>query len=213
MRRIIVLLALIFIPLVLPASNANAGTCVCKTSASCIGPFTQTDVDTRAECADICGSGGPNDACVTSFSASATTSGSTPPKGLGAAVGVFKETGTKAGFPEGALPPEVVIGQLIKSLIILMGVIFGVLMVYAGFLWMTARGDETQIKKSKAILESATIGIIIVVAAYAITTFVVDKVISTAFQPAQAPEAQGYCTTDAQCNLLGGRCTNGVCVQ
>ncbi len=102
--------------------------------------------------------------------------------GLKGSLNMFTPVAKQAGFPEGAVPPEVIIGQLIKSLIVLMGVIFGVLMVYAGFLWMTARGTEDQIKKSKNILESATIGLVIVVAAYAITTFVVDRVINSAFQ-------------------------------
>lgn len=132
--------------------------------------------------------------------------------GLQGALKVFTPVAKQAGFPEGAVPPEVLIGQLIRSLIMLMGVIFGVLVVYAGFLWMTARGDDTQVKKSKSILESAVIGIIVVVAAYAITTFVVDRVISSAFQQSATNETP---TLDDPCANItctnGETCAAGIC--
>lgn len=73
---------------------------------------------------------------------------------------------------------EVIAGDIIKSIITLMGIIFLGLALYAGYLWMTARGKEEQTKKSKDILEEAVIGLIIVLAAYAITSFVVSRLTS-----------------------------------
>ena len=51
------------------------------------------------------------------------------------------------------------------------GVIFFVLMIYGGFLWMTARGNEQQVEKAKDLIISAVIGLIIIFAAYAITMY------------------------------------------
>lgn len=51
-----------------------------------------------------------------------------------------------------------------------LGVIFLLLMLYAGFLWMTSGGNSDQVDKAKRILTSAVIGTVIVLAAYAITT-------------------------------------------
>lgn len=64
------------------------------------------------------------------------------------------------------------IGKIIGAGLSLIGVLFLVLMIYAGFRWMIARGDETEVEKAKRLIEAAITGLIIVVAAYAITKFV-----------------------------------------
>ena len=62
-------------------------------------------------------------------------------------------------------------------LISLLGIIFVVLMVYAGFLWMTARGEKDQVTKAKDIIRNSIIGLIIIMTAYAITGFVVSRIV------------------------------------
>ncbi|MFA7365039.1 MAG: hypothetical protein WCZ12_01605 [Patescibacteria group bacterium] len=64
------------------------------------------------------------------------------------------------------------IGIVIGAILSFIGVIFMVLIVYAGFSWMTARGNDQQVEKAKNLIFRAIIGLIIVLAAYAITTFV-----------------------------------------
>lgn len=61
---------------------------------------------------------------------------------------------------------------LITPALALIGVIFLVLMIYAGFLWMTARGAEKQVTQAKDLMIQAIIGVIIISAAYAVTTFI-----------------------------------------
>ncbi len=65
------------------------------------------------------------------------------------------------------------VGSFIAAALGLLGVVLVVLIVYAGFIWMTAQGNEEKIKKAKGMITSAVIGIIIIFAAYAITQFVV----------------------------------------
>ncbi len=65
------------------------------------------------------------------------------------------------------------VGGIIKIAMTLVGTLFLALTVYAGFLWMTASGNEEQVTKATNILKMAVIGLIIVVAAYGITAFVV----------------------------------------
>ena len=67
------------------------------------------------------------------------------------------------------------LGTVIGAAMSLVGVVFFVLSIYAGFLWMTARGDETQAKKARDTLTMSVIGLIIVFGAYAITAFVTPK--------------------------------------
>jgi len=69
----------------------------------------------------------------------------------------------------------VLIGKFIKLLLTLVGSIFLVLVIYGGFLWMTAGGNEEQVTKAKNMIKSATIGLAIILSAYAITYFVVSK--------------------------------------
>ncbi|MFH1173455.1 MAG: hypothetical protein V1692_02910 [bacterium] len=71
--------------------------------------------------------------------------------------------------------PAKFIGQLIGAALSLLGVLFLALMVYGGYLWMTARGNEDQIKKAKEIIIAAVTGLAIVLAAYAITSFVMSN--------------------------------------
>ncbi len=69
------------------------------------------------------------------------------------------------------------IGRLIRTMLGLLGIIFLVLMVYAGFLWMTARGDDEPVTKAKDIIRQAIIGLIIVFVAYALTGFIINAVL------------------------------------
>ena len=68
------------------------------------------------------------------------------------------------------------IGQVIKVVLGFVGVIFLVLTVYAGILWMTASGNEERVTTATNILKAAVVGLVIVVAAYSITYFVTKKV-------------------------------------
>ena len=67
------------------------------------------------------------------------------------------------------------LGLVIRIALSFSGVIFLILMVYAGFLWMTARGEEAQVDKAQKLIRSAVIGLIITVGAYSITNFIVPK--------------------------------------
>lgn len=68
------------------------------------------------------------------------------------------------------------IGTIISVVLGLVGVIFLLLLIYSGFVWMTAGGDEEKIKKAKRILINATVGIIITFSAYAIAAFIMNAI-------------------------------------
>lgn len=65
-----------------------------------------------------------------------------------------------------------VVALIIKGFLGLLGVIFIILIVLAGYNWMTAAGDEEKIKKATSTIRSAIIGLLIIIAAYSITYFV-----------------------------------------
>ncbi len=64
------------------------------------------------------------------------------------------------------------LGVIIGSILSFIGVIFMLLIIYGGILWMTAMGKENQVEKAKNIIIQAVIGLVIVLAAYAITSFI-----------------------------------------
>ncbi len=87
---------------------------------------------------------------------------------------------TESGQVSGT-PPAVVVGQIISSILGILGFIFFGLTLYAGFTWMTAGGNEEKIKKAKKIITSSIIGLIIVITAYSISRFIIGQIISSLY--------------------------------
>jgi len=80
------------------------------------------------------------------------------------------EDAEETSYPETTLPQK--IGTIIGAILNFLGVIFLILMIYGGFMWMTAAGNEEQISKAQKIITAAIIGVVIVASAYAITAYV-----------------------------------------
>lgn len=59
-----------------------------------------------------------------------------------------------------------------------MGLLFFILMVYSGIVWMTARGEEDRITKARETIIAATIGLVITVSAYSVTKLVAERLIN-----------------------------------
>lgn len=108
---------------------------------------------------------------------------------LSAGLGKLDEANQTTGLSKADLGDT--IGGIIKIVLSLMGTIFLILIIYAGILWMTARGAEEQITKSKDIIRAAIIGLAIVLSAYAITYFVGSRLSGTASSGNQGAVANG----------------------
>ncbi|MDD2807261.1 MAG: hypothetical protein PHW95_01920 [Patescibacteria group bacterium] len=65
-----------------------------------------------------------------------------------------------------------VAGTIVQLFISLIGIIFISYTVYGGYLWMTAAGNEEKVSQAKKIIRDGIIGIIIILSAAAIYTFV-----------------------------------------
>lgn len=105
------------------------------------------------------------------------------------------------------------VGQMVGSIISFIGVILLLLVIYAGFLWMTSAGNEKKTEQAKNILTSAIIGLIIVLSAYAITAFIGRQLTDTGALPAPATTAG----QDTQADVYVDNCQNclpsEVCVE
>jgi len=75
--------------------------------------------------------------------------------------------------------PTSIAGTVIGAILSLVGVVFFLLIFYGGLLWMIARGNDQEVEKAKNILIAATIGLVIVLAAYAITAFIGQQLTTT----------------------------------
>jgi len=65
-----------------------------------------------------------------------------------------------------------IIATIIKVVLGFLGVIFVVLLIFAGIKYMTSGGDQEKVKDAVGQIKNAVIGLIIIVAAYSITYFI-----------------------------------------
>jgi len=70
------------------------------------------------------------------------------------------------------------VGLGINVLLSVLGIVFVVLVVYAGFLYLTSAGKEDNTKTAKKLLTQSIIGLVIIVAAYAISSYVIDALVT-----------------------------------
>lgn len=68
-----------------------------------------------------------------------------------------------------------VVARLINIIISLLGTVLLGYLLFAGYLWMTAQGDDKQVQRAKDMIKNAIIGLVIVAAAFAITNFVLGR--------------------------------------
>ncbi len=97
--------------------------------------------------------------------------------------------GTQAGYLEKDFFDVFI--AIINTVVGLLGIVFIALMIYGGYLWMIARGNEETVEKSKKLITAAVIGLIIVVSAYAISYFVVDNIGDATLRNSSAPTGSG----------------------
>ncbi len=73
--------------------------------------------------------------------------------------------------------PRVIVARVINFALLFLGVIAVGLIIYAGFLWMTSGGSEDKIDQAKRILRNAVIGLVIILSAWGIASFVLSRLL------------------------------------
>lgn len=84
----------------------------------------------------------------------------------------LEETARAAKIDQYPTNPEQAVTRIIQWVLSFVGVIFLILMIAGGFTWMTSGGNQESIAKARRTIASAAVGLIIVLSAYAITTYV-----------------------------------------
>ena len=83
--------------------------------------------------------------------------------------------GKRAGYTASQTDIYKIINLVVNVGLSILFIAFLAIMFYAGLRWMTARGNEELSGKAKNALTAGIIGLIVVLSAYAIANFVLNK--------------------------------------
>lgn len=89
------------------------------------------------------------------------------------------KSASEAGYDNTKKDLDLVVGKLIKIFISIYGIIFFILIISGGFIWMTAGGNTEKVDTARKLIINSVIGFAIAMFAYAITWFVVDVLIAS----------------------------------
>ncbi len=121
--------------------------------------------------------------------AARATSSSSVYSGLGEADDALGQVGTTAygtsSTDASALPT--LIGNIINVVLGVLGIVMVVYIVWAGWIYASSGGEKEKLEKAKKMISSAVIGLILIVAAYAIAAYVVGALVSIRGSSSAAP--------------------------
>ena len=70
-------------------------------------------------------------------------------------------------------------GTIVRASLSLLGIIFVTLIIHAGYKWGTSRGSEEKILEAKNTIIRAIIGLIITLSAWAVWSFIFERLIQS----------------------------------
>lgn len=82
----------------------------------------------------------------------------------------IEPVGQQIGLGEADLRETII--NIIRFILGFMTLVAVVFIIYGGFIWLTAGGNEDNVEKAKRIISAAVIGLIVVLLAWAIVIFV-----------------------------------------
>jgi hypothetical protein len=119
------------------------------------------------------------------------------------------------GLTAGTSDPRVLAINIIRFLLTFLGLAAVTMILYGGWLWLSSKGEVDKIRKAKQVLTSAIIGLIIIIAAFAIVTFVLNFINTTLGPTCSPPPGPGQkccpgnylCnSSETCCNQAGPQC-------
>jgi len=73
--------------------------------------------------------------------------------------------------------PQKLIGQIINSLLGIVGSLALLMFIWGGFQWMTAAGNDEKVSKGKRTLVWAALGMVVIFSSYALVSYLINNVI------------------------------------
>ncbi|MEK7189004.1 MAG: hypothetical protein AAB671_00660, partial [Patescibacteria group bacterium] len=103
-----------------------------------------------------------------------------PPAGFAQTADPTENFGLSSEFSQVAVQSDRDLKSVITTIVNIalgfLGIVAVIIIIYAGYLWMTASGNEEQVAKAKSILRNAVIGLVIIMASWAIAAFVINRI-------------------------------------
>ncbi len=123
------------------------------------------------------------------------------------------EFGETVGYGEATLPQA--IGRIVRIGLSLLGLLAVIIMIIGGFMWMTSGGAVEKIKKAKGIMINGLIGLLIIVFAYALVSFVIGQLggissngeTSGGCEPGLCCATGWRCSSERRCEIVDSNCS------
>ncbi|MFH0873770.1 MAG: hypothetical protein V1846_02920 [Candidatus Komeilibacteria bacterium] len=71
---------------------------------------------------------------------------------------------------------KITIANIVQIVLGFLGILTVLIILLGGFKWMTSGGNEDKIDEAKKLISAGVVGLVIVLAAYAIATFIVGNI-------------------------------------
>ncbi len=94
------------------------------------------------------------------------------------AAGSITSVRTAAGITTGSNDVYQIAGRIINVVLGFLGIVLLGYLIYAGFLWMTSGGESDKAGEARVMITNAIIGLVIIVAAFAISNFVLSSLVN-----------------------------------
>ncbi len=122
--------------------------------------------------------------CLTPYQQSLAVSEGVPSQWLPAVLnnGLGQIGNTAYNEPNRPKDIRTIAANFVNIFLGLLGTIFIVLMIAAGFMWMTAAGNSEKIEKAIKLMAAGAIGLLIVLASFAISLYVTSRTIYSTTQ-------------------------------
>ncbi len=94
---------------------------------------------------------------------------------------------------------RVTIARIIKIALGVLGIIATLIIIYGGYVWMTAAGNEQKVSTAKKILINGVIGLLIIILAYALTVWIFRVIIGGSTGGSGGPCTDGQISGCTRC--------------
>lgn len=105
---------------------------------------------------------------------------------------------------------RITIARIIRVALGLLGTVALLIILYAGWTWMTAAGEVEKVNRAKKILAAAVIGLVIILSAFAIASFVISRLLGEGGGLGGGGGSGSSAPSDAACIGLSATCPAGA---
>lgn len=93
------------------------------------------------------------------------------------------EVSSATGLGDTVSDPRIIAANVIKAILGFLGIFALVLILMGGFRYMNAKGDSKETDAAIGIIRTAAIGLIIILGAYGLATFIFEQILNNVINP------------------------------